>query len=276
MNRIAERRMFSKNVIDSDHFLDMPISARLLYYDLGMRADDDGFVNSPKKIMRMVGASEDDFRILEARKFIIPFETGIIVIRHWRINNYLRGDRYKPTIHLPEKEQLLVDGSGQYFLPKESGIPPGIPTVYPDKDSIDKNSKEYNNAHKTDQESIQKQISGMFERLWKAYPNKKGKAQVSDKKKRELFSIGEETIRKCLDRYVTEQNEKKQSGMFCPEWQHGSTFFNSGYVDYLDENYFTESEQSTEEIQRKPETEPINLMDVDDETFYKLKNGNAL
>ena len=90
---MAERRMFAKTIIDSDAFIDMPITARLLYYDLGMRADDDGFVNSPKKIMRMVGASQDDLAILISKKFIIPFETGVVVIKHWRIHNYIRQDR---------------------------------------------------------------------------------------------------------------------------------------------------------------------------------------
>ena len=99
---MAERRMFAKTIIDSDAFLDMPISARLLYYDLSMRADDDGFVNSPKKIMRMIGATEDDLRILAIRKFIIPFDNGIVVIKHWYIHNYIRKDTYNET---PYKEQ---------------------------------------------------------------------------------------------------------------------------------------------------------------------------
>jgi len=233
--------MFAKNVIDSDVFLDMPMSARLLYYDLGMRADDDGFVNSPKKIMRMIGASDDDMHILIARQFVIPFETGVIVIRHWKVNNYLRGDRYKETRYLSEKEMLETDDSGQYFLVNESGIPPGIPTVYPDKDSIEKNSIGKDRQDK----SSQKQANEMFERLWKKYPNKRGKASVSDKKKRELFAIGEEVINKCLDRYIKEHNEKLSSGRFCPEWKNGSTFFNSGYVDYLDENYISNNDDAT-------------------------------
>ena len=83
---MAERRMFAKTIIDSDAFLDMPVTARLLYYDLAMRADDDGFVNSPKKIMRMIGASQDDLSILCLRKFLIPFDNGVVVIKHWRIH----------------------------------------------------------------------------------------------------------------------------------------------------------------------------------------------
>ena len=113
---MAERRMFAKTIIDSDAFLDMPITARLLYYDLSMRADDDGFVNSPRKIQRMIGASDDDLRILAARKFIIPFESGVVVIKHWRIHNYIRKDTYSETPYRAEKEQLEVDENKGYTL----------------------------------------------------------------------------------------------------------------------------------------------------------------
>ena len=139
---MAERRMFAKTIIDSDAFLDMPISARLLYYDLGMRADDDGFVNSPKKIMKMIGATNDDMNILILRKFVIAFESGVIVIKHWRINNYLRSDRYHKTLYVKEKEQLEVDDKGNYHFKDDVGIPKlesGIPsTVDLGKDSIGK------------------------------------------------------------------------------------------------------------------------------------------
>lgn len=113
---MAERRMFAKTIIDSDAFIDMPTSARLLYYDLSMRADDDGFVNSPKKIMRMTGAADDDLRILALRKFIIPFENGIVVIKHWLIHNYIRKDTYKETNYIEEKNMLEVDKNKSYRL----------------------------------------------------------------------------------------------------------------------------------------------------------------
>ena len=95
---MAERRMFAKSIIDSDMFLDMPVTAQLLYFQLGMRADDDGFINNPKRIMRDVRCSEDDMKMLVAKKYIIPFESGVIVIRHWRIHNYIKSDRYKPSM----------------------------------------------------------------------------------------------------------------------------------------------------------------------------------
>ena len=111
---MAERRMFAKTIIDSDAFIDMPVTARLLYYDLSMRADDDGFVNSPKKIMRMIGASQDDLSILIIRKFIIPFDSGVVVIKHWRIHNYIRKDMYHETKYKEEKEQLELDENNAY------------------------------------------------------------------------------------------------------------------------------------------------------------------
>jgi hypothetical protein len=113
---MAERRMFAKTIIDSDAFIDMPVTARLLYYDLAMRADDDGFVNSPKKIMRMIGASQDDLSILILRKFIIPFESGVVVIKHWRIHNYIQKDRYHPSKYEDEKAMLSVQENGAYTL----------------------------------------------------------------------------------------------------------------------------------------------------------------
>ena len=113
---MAERRMFAKSIVDSDMFLDMPVSARLLYYDLGMRADDDGFINSPKRTMRLTGASDDDMKLLITKQFVIPFESGVVVIKHWKIHNYIQKDRYKETIHLQEKSQLLTCENKEYEL----------------------------------------------------------------------------------------------------------------------------------------------------------------
>lgn len=111
---MAKRRMFSLDIIDTDLFMEMPQSSRLLYYELCMRADDDGFVSSPKKIMKMVGCNEDDFRVLTTKQFIIPFDTGIVVIKHWKIHNYIQKDRYKETIYLDEKSKLNQEKNGMY------------------------------------------------------------------------------------------------------------------------------------------------------------------
>ena len=113
---MAERRMFAKTIVLSDSFLDLPMSARCLYFTLGMLADDDGFVNSPKAIMRQCGASEDDMRVLLAKKFLLSFDTGVIVIKHWRINNYLRNDRYTETKYVEEKSMLNIETNGAYQM----------------------------------------------------------------------------------------------------------------------------------------------------------------
>ena len=111
---MAERRMFAKTIVLSDAFLDMPLSARCLYFTLGMLADDDGFVNNPKSIMRQAGASVDDLNLLIAKRFILTFDSGIIVIKHWRIHNYIQKDRYKESKYLEEKATLMIDEKGAY------------------------------------------------------------------------------------------------------------------------------------------------------------------
>lgn len=141
---MAERRMFAKTIVLSDAFLDMPLSARCLYFTLGMLADDDGFVNAPRSVMRQCGASDDDMKLLIAKKFVLVFDSGVIVIKHWRINNYLRSDRYVETKYIEEKATLTVDDSGIYHAGIPAGIPNnGIPSIgkdSKDKDSIDQDS----------------------------------------------------------------------------------------------------------------------------------------
>ena len=115
---MAERRMFAKTIIDSDAFIDMPLSTQALYFHLSMRADDEGFINSPKKIQRMVGATEDDLKLLIAKNFIIPFESGVVVIKHWKIHNYIRKDRMTETVYQEEKKQLIEKENGAYTFNK--------------------------------------------------------------------------------------------------------------------------------------------------------------
>lgn len=131
---MAERRMFAKSIITSDAFLDLPPTTRCLYFSLGMFADDDGFCNNPKSIMRQVGSTVDDMNLLIAKKFLLVFDNGVIVIKHWRIHNYIRSDRYHETNYKDEKAQLTLDENGAYRKTEdckmiESGIPVGIPTV---------------------------------------------------------------------------------------------------------------------------------------------------
>ena len=114
---MAQRRMLSLKIIDTDEFLDMPMSSQFLYFNLAMRADDDGFVGNPKRIMRMVGCSDDDIKVLIAKRFVIPFDSGVCVIRHWRVHNYIQSDRYTPTEY-KEELNILALNEGKYEKPQ--------------------------------------------------------------------------------------------------------------------------------------------------------------
>ena len=218
--------MFAKNLIDSDLFLDMPLSTQALYFHLAMRADDDGFVNNPKKISRMIGADDDSLKLLCAKQFLIPFENGVVVIRHWKVHNYIRTDRYKETIYQEEKRTLELEESGAYQQQSTVGIPNGIPngnqTVYQmetqvrlGKDSIGKVNNIYDD------------FEAEFDTLWKSYPRKEGKTNAlkayikarTDKKSPSSFK----EVKEGLDRYVEYIKSENITQQYI---KHGSTWFN--------------------------------------------------
>jgi len=111
---MAQKRMFSLQIVDTDAFLEMPATSQLLYFHLGMRADDDGFVSNPKKIMKITNSQDDDLKILLGKRFLIGFDSGVVVIKHWKINNYIQNDRYKETGYRDEKSSLLIKENGAY------------------------------------------------------------------------------------------------------------------------------------------------------------------
>lgn len=160
---MAEKRMFARSLIDSDAFLDMPLSAQALYFHLNMRADDDGFVNNPKRITDYVGAASDDLKLLLAKRFIIVFDdSGVIVIRHWRLHNTLRSDRYHPTNYQAELSRLCIAENKAYTEQKsgkQEEIPAGAPARTEDKQK--KPYGERSNVWLTDEE---------LEKLRRDYP----------------------------------------------------------------------------------------------------------
>ena len=119
---MAQKRMFSPEIVGSDAFIEMPVTAQCLYFHLGMRADDDGFVN-PQITMRMVGANTDDLKILIAKRFVLQFSNGVVVVKHWRLNNFIRKDRYRPTNYTDEKNLLRVKDNQAYTLDEAQGLP---------------------------------------------------------------------------------------------------------------------------------------------------------
>jgi len=191
---MANKRMFSMSIVDSDAFLDMPATSQLLYFHLGMRADDDGFVNSPKRIQRMVGASEDDLKLLIAKGFLIVFESGVVVIKHWKINNTIQSDRYKETNYKEELSMLKIKKNKSYTLSEteclqeisvaETECIQNVSKVFPqnrlDKNSIDKNS--------TDDESDEYDLEEAWKKIRSLYPqNRKNSFQMGKLKFLDMF-----------------------------------------------------------------------------------------
>lgn len=113
---MANKRMFTMKIVDSDAFLDMPLSTQCLYFHLNMRADDDGFVSNPKRIKSLIGASDDDLKLLQAKRFVLSFEDGVIVIKHWRMHNTIQKDRYTATSYQDELSMLKIKENKAYSL----------------------------------------------------------------------------------------------------------------------------------------------------------------
>jgi len=145
---MAEKRMFAKMIIDSDVFLDMPQSAQNLYFHLNMRADDEGFINAPKKIMRIIGSNQNDIEILLAKRYLLSFESGVIVVKHWKMHNAIRSDRMKPTMYVEEKSQLTVKGNGAYSDHKSALVDRSPQDVAESPHSLDKISIDKNRIEK--------------------------------------------------------------------------------------------------------------------------------
>ena len=239
---MAERRMFAKTIIDSDAFLDMPTSTQALYFHLGMRADDEGFINKPKSIMRLTGSKDDDLKLLIAKNFVIPFESGVVVIKHWKIHNYIRADRIKETVYTDEKASLDVKENDSYTVKgNENGrleleLSENCPSIV--------RQVSVKCPHRLGKDSIDILCANFFEQIWQMYPNKRGKAQVSASKKQCLHDIGLEEMTRAINRYKKDlANEPWRKP------QNGSTFFNSGYVDYLDANYEDKPIQTAKPVQ---------------------------
>ncbi|EOE15289.1 hypothetical protein WMG_01099 [Enterococcus faecalis EnGen0348] len=207
---MAERRMFAKTIIDSDAFLDMPLSTQSLYFHLSMRADDDGFINNPKKIQRMVGCGDDDLKLLMAKRFILVFDSGVIVIKHWKIHNYIRNDRYKPTLYQEEKAELAEKNSKAYTFKTEViesenhlGIPDDNRMGYQMDTQVRLGKDRLVKDKKKNSVEPSSTMPELFEKIWKTYPKKTNK-----KKAREQF----------LKKFKTEEDLEP---------------FKKGYKDYL-------------------------------------------
>lgn len=154
--------MFAKTIVESDDFIDMGATARLLYYDLGVQADDDGFVQ-PKRIMRMTGASSDDLKVLITKGFLIPMDDRVLVVRDWLVNNEIRKDRYKETVFQDHKKTLRVTKGNQYTLGVTAGTTIGSYSI--GEDRIEEKRREENNTEKTEVLEKVEQFKNNFGRM---------------------------------------------------------------------------------------------------------------
>lgn len=233
---MENKRMF--NIIDSDSFLDMPLSAQCLYLHLNERSNESGFVRNPNRIAKIIGVSEDDLHLLIEKKFVLILGRDAIVIRHMSMRNAI--------------------------LQCDLGI--DLSQHNPDEDYEDESLNEF------------------YESIWKLYPIKKGKGAVSKAKKQVLQRIGYEEIKRCVDRFIADMEKEGRDKKY---WMHGSTFFNSGYVDYLDKNYLSGIQkkenpepESIEEEEEIPEGEGwLDLAGMTDEEyaeFLRVQTGRCL
>lgn len=231
---MAERRMIAKTIIDSDLFLDMPMSTQCLYFHLNMRADDDGFINNPKKIQRMIGCNDDDIKLLIAKNFIIPFESGVVVIKHWKIHNYIRMDRYKETLYKEEKSQLVTDKSKEYILGRPDDIPLVDQRLTQDRLGKDRLGKDSINNIVDSSESPTQIYESEFEQLWSMYPKKQGKKAAlrhyktwRKRSKDNTFEVMKEKLEHYLKFLKIKQTPLEYT-------LNGSTWFNGRFDDELD------------------------------------------
>lgn len=265
---MGKRRMLSTDITNTDIFLDMPLSTQALYFHMVLAGDDDGFVAAPKRIQRMIGCSDDDFKLLLAKGFVIPFESGVCVIRHWKVHNYIRTDRYKETIYTPEKGMLSVAENGEYqlidALKIQNGIPDsyqvptdGIPAVdkrstqdkiskYKNKirvpDGAQNSENTENQPLKIEQKTKLEQDKNDFEKIYAIYPKKKGRTRAFEhykayvNKGRKIagfnYKLTPKEIYLAVDAYV---QEKEEAGTDLQFYQDFSTFMRKTIIDYLPE-----------------------------------------
>jgi hypothetical protein len=234
---MAKRRMFSLDVVDTDKFLELPVTAQCLYFHLGMRADDDGIVSSPKRITNMVNCSMDDLKLLAYEGLLIAFESGIVAITDWKVSNCIQKDRYTESQYLDEKALLATKENGQYTMQNIM-----------DTKCIQDVSKMDTQVRLGEVSKVKENIYSSAEleqQIWSLYPRKTGKQQAIKWIHNLLKEHGYDELEKAINRYkrYVEGQRKTFPDL---EYQNGKTFFYGGYLDYMDENYVEEKPKSKE------------------------------
>ncbi|WP_285141275.1 conserved phage C-terminal domain-containing protein [Lactococcus petauri] len=231
---MAQRRMFSKKIVETDIFMEMSPTAKLLYFYLNMSADDDGFVGNPKTIKLISGATDDDLKILIAKQFIIPFDSGVIVIKDWKIHNYIQKDRYNQTQYLDEKKQLLVEENGSYTKCIQD-VSKLDTQVRLGKDRL---GKDNNMSDKSDEVIPYSEIiSYLNEKTGRSFRNVDANKKLIKARWNEGFKV--EDFKTVIDNMVTNWSGKIFNGVPAENYLQPKTLFSNKFDNYLNQKPIT-------------------------------------
>lgn len=243
---MAQRRMFSKKVTDTDTFLDMPLSTQALYFHLNMHADDDGFIDNTKTIQRMIGSSDDDRKLLVAKQFILPFENGVVVIKDWRVHNYIRKDTYNQTMYPNELKQLQINDSGQYerqdfatYIERPRAVDETLTQVRLGKDRLGKDSKDIlSGSDEPDHVPYKEIVDYLNEKTGSKYRSSGSKTKSLIKARtNEGFSLDD-------FKTVIEKKAKEWSGTDMEKYLRPETLFSTKFEGYLNQKQSANPRQS--------------------------------
>ncbi|MBA5939060.1 DNA replication protein [Leuconostoc citreum] len=230
--------MFSKKVTDTDTFLDMPLSTQALYFHLNMHADDDGFIDNTKTIQRMIGSSDDDRKLLVAKQFIIPFENGLVVIKDWRVHNYIQGDRYHKTQYINEKSQLVVEENNMYTK-RVQDVSNMDTQVRLGKDRLGKDSKDIlSGSDEPDHVPYKEIVDYLNEKTGSKYRSSGSKTKSLIKARaNEGFSLDD-------FKTVIEKKAKEWAGTDMEKYLRPETLFSTKFEGYLNQKQSANPRQS--------------------------------
>lgn len=233
---MAQRRMFSKKIVETDFFMEMSPTAKLLYFYLNMSADDDGFVGNPKTIKLISGATDDDLKILIAKQFIIPFDSGVIVIKDWKIHNYIRKDTYNSTVYKFEKSQLLDDDNGAYVLNENEPSTERPREVDTGKDRLGKDrlGKDNNMSGKPDDVIPCSEIlSYLNKKTGRSFRNVEANKKLIKARWNEGYKL--EDFKTVVDNMVSNWTGKMFNGVPAENYLQPKTLFSNKFDSYLNQ-----------------------------------------
>lgn len=229
---MAQRRMFSKKIVETDFFMEMSPTAKLLYFYLNMSADDDGFVGNPKTIKLISGATDDDLKILIAKQFIIPFDSGVIVIKDWKIHNYIAKDRYNETQYIKEKSELSIEENGSYTKCIHDVI--HFDDTGKDRLGKDRLGKDNNMSDKSDDVIPYSEIiSYLNEKAGRSFRNTDANKRLIKTRWKEGYKL--EDFQKVVDNKVLDWTGKTINGQPAEKYLQPSTLFGTKFDNYLNE-----------------------------------------